>query len=229
MQTKPAPVTLHWGIWCRRVCKSKTVPERVWFLGVDNAISRSAGVSPLHPSTHISVALLSYDSRLNLIRPDGRKKFGRVLHQPRLQISSQVQSVSQSVNNSRLSLWSISFAASDYTLHKLEDTYTHRICKDSLEIEPLCSHHQWYDSSSISSSSSPSMSLSLSSQVHLVVRFSNIWPSQLAVCSLLGHEGSEFKILKFVSLCIYWRCKETFYLYSKAIIQVAACSLPVHC
>ena len=48
MQTKPAAVTSHWGIWCRRVGRGKTVPERVWSLGVDNATSLSAGVPPLH-------------------------------------------------------------------------------------------------------------------------------------------------------------------------------------
>ena len=36
------------GIWCRWVSRGKTVPERVWSLGVDNGTRLSAGVPPLH-------------------------------------------------------------------------------------------------------------------------------------------------------------------------------------
>ena len=45
---KPAPVTSHWGIWCRQVGRGKTGPLRVWSHGVDNATCLSAGVPPLH-------------------------------------------------------------------------------------------------------------------------------------------------------------------------------------
>ena len=48
MQMKPAPVDSHRGIWCRRVSRGKSVPERVWSLDVDNATSLSAGMPPLH-------------------------------------------------------------------------------------------------------------------------------------------------------------------------------------
>ena len=37
MQTKPAPVDSHKGIWCRWG-RGKTVPKRVWPLGVDNSM-----------------------------------------------------------------------------------------------------------------------------------------------------------------------------------------------
>ena len=49
MQTKPAPVDSHRGIWCRRLSRGITVPERVWSLGVDNATSLERWCASLAP------------------------------------------------------------------------------------------------------------------------------------------------------------------------------------
>ena len=69
MQTKPAPVDSHRGIWCRRVSRGITVPERVWSLGVDNATSLRAGVPPLH----LGWRLVRKKKKNHWINPKGKQ------------------------------------------------------------------------------------------------------------------------------------------------------------